>query len=123
MHPSRTNSTEPPKLSKSQLKKLQKQARTERRKQARAAAKVSTAENSPRATPPLEQCIARSDERTFPSATTLPESSVETDGEDVLPTPEPPRLHPESSNVPAAIKSDSTCTLFRGVSISLMAHP
>lgn len=131
MYPSRADSTEPPKLSKSQLKKLQKHARTERRKQAKAAAKATTAENSPRATPSLERSIARSavvsDGEVLSSEAEYgpPESSIETDQEDVSPTPAPAPApsqphHESNSNVSVAIESDSTCALFRGVSIQLM---
>lgn len=123
------NSTEPPKLSKSQLKKLQKHARTERRKQAKAAAKGTTAENSPRATPSLEQSIARSeevaDEEVLSSEAddAPPEPRIETEQKDASPAPEPPRPNPESSSsVSAAIKSDSMCTLFCGVSVPFTAY-
>lgn len=115
MHPSSVHSTEPPKLSKSKLKKLQKLARTEKRKQAKAAAKATAAENSPRATPSLEQSIACSvvisDEEVLSSEAehVPPRSSIETDQEDVPPAAEHPRPHPESnSNVSTAAKSDST---------------
>ncbi|KAG6375393.1 phosphatidate cytidylyltransferase [Boletus reticuloceps] len=118
-----SDTTEPPKLSKSQLKKLQKQARTERRKQARVAAKASTAENSPRATPSLEQSAARSEaiadgeEVLSPKAeyAPLPEPSAETQQEDVSPTLEPSRPCLESnSNVSAAVKSDTSNSVLVG---------
>jgi phosphatidate cytidylyltransferase len=52
-------STEHTKPSKSQIKKAQKQARTERRKQLRASSKAGTADNSPRHTPSPEESVAR----------------------------------------------------------------
>lgn len=129
IHSSHTNRTEPRKLSKSQLKKLQKHARTERRKQAKAATKTATAESSPRATPSLEQSIAHSvvvsDEEDLSSEAenAPPGSSIETDEKDVPLAPEPPRPRSElNSDVSTAIKLDSTCMLFCGVSVLLIAH-
>ncbi|KAF8134651.1 phosphatidate cytidylyltransferase [Boletus edulis] len=110
-----SDTTEPPKLSKSQLKKLQKQARTERRKQARVAAKASTADNSPRATPSLEQSAARSEAIADGEEVLSPKADAESKQEDVSPTLEPSRPCLESnSNVSATVKSDTSNSVLVG---------
>jgi len=55
-------SAELTKPSKSQIKKAQKQARTERRKQLKASSRAGTTDSSPRHTPPLEESMARTAE-------------------------------------------------------------
>lgn len=114
MYSMRASSLEPPKLTKSQMKKLQKQARTEKRKQARAAAKATAAGNSPSATPSLEQSIAHSvvvsDEEVLSSEAehVPPRSSSEIDHEDAPPTEAITRPHPERNSYPSKAASDST---------------
>ncbi|KIJ67818.1 hypothetical protein HYDPIDRAFT_107328 [Hydnomerulius pinastri MD-312] len=112
-----SETTAPVKLSKSQLKKLQKQARTEKRKQLRAAAKAGTSDSSPRTTPSLEKSAARSlalteDEPLSSEAEHAPpESGAETDQEEAVAqeppqtrhTPSPPEHTPSPSPVPVDV--------------------
>ncbi|KAG9316651.1 phosphatidate cytidylyltransferase [Chiua virens] len=123
-----------PRLSKSQLKKLQKHARTEKRKQAKAAAKATAVENSPRTTVSSEQPTARSvvvtDDEVLSSDPehTLAESGIETDQEDVPHTTQssqpslnnkvPPVIKPDTSNPSLPSDHPKTTTESRDVTPS-----